>query len=92
MTVSVVTHIAIKGAAFVRVTLMLTVTLTEKTEIYQYNIQGLGGVSFHNFWWNFVFLFKTDNHKRALDSKKEKRLFDRLSILNLYTICIGNCQ
>jgi len=28
------------GAAFVKVALMLTVTRTEKTEIYQYNIQG----------------------------------------------------
>jgi len=50
---------------------MLTVTLTEETGIYQYNIQGLGGVNVYNFWWNFVLLFTTDNHERALDSKQE---------------------
>jgi hypothetical protein len=42
MTISVVTQIAITGAAFIKVTLTLTVTLTEKTEIYRYNIHGLG--------------------------------------------------
>lgn len=71
------------------VTLMLTVTLTEKTEIYQSYIQGLRGVRVHNFLWNFVFLFTTDNHERALDRKKP---FGRLWILNLLKICVGNCQ
>ena len=43
MTISVVTQIAITGAAFVKVTLMLTVTLTEKTGICRYSIQDLRG-------------------------------------------------
>jgi hypothetical protein len=70
VTISVARQVAVTRAAFVKVTLMLTVTLTEKTGLYQYRIQGLGGVSVHNFWWNFVFLFATYKHERALDSKK----------------------
>jgi hypothetical protein len=49
MTMSVVTQIAITGAVYVKVGRMLTVIVTAKTGLYQYNMQRVGGVGIRDF-------------------------------------------